>query len=159
MRLRFVAALPLSVLMLAPAAGQQEFPYTAYVVADNVYVRSGPGKSYYPTSKLKSGTAVEVYRHDPGGWYAVRPPEGSFEWVSGRYLSLQDDDIAEVVGDRVAARVGSQFSNIRDVIQVRLHKGELVEVLDSEKFGSGPGSGTWYKIASPSGAFRWIHGK
>ena len=51
----------------------EDCPYTAYVSQSDVYVRSGPGKNYYPTEKLAKGDAVEVYRHDPGGWYAVRP--------------------------------------------------------------------------------------
>ena len=55
------------------ANGEQTFPYTAYVAVDDVYVRSGPGQNYYPTDKLKRGQEVEVYRHDPGGWCAVRP--------------------------------------------------------------------------------------
>jgi len=154
-----VLALAWCLLPVLPAAAEQAFPYKAYIVADDVYVRSGPGTNYYPTAKLQSGEAVEVYRHDPGGWYVIRPPKGSFEWVSARYLSLGKDDIAEVTADGVAARVGSQFSDIRDVIQVRLHQGELVEVLDSADFSSGPDSGRWYKVAPPSGAFRWVHGK
>ena len=52
------------------------------ITADDVYVRSGPGENYYPTDKLKAGQEVEVYRHDPGGWYAIRPPKGSFSWVA-----------------------------------------------------------------------------
>ena len=37
-------------------------------------------------NKLKRGAEVEVYRHDPGGWCAIRPVEGSFSWVSARYV-------------------------------------------------------------------------
>jgi len=160
MRLRFAAVFPLCVLLAVPAAyGEQTFPYTAYINADNVYVRSGPGKNYYPTSKLHTGEKVEVYRHDPGGWYAIRPVEGSFTWVSGRYLKVGEDGLATTTADRVAARVGSEFSDIRDVIQVRLHRGEVLNVLGKKEFGSEPGSGTWYKVAPPSGEFRWVFGK
>ena len=56
-------------------SAESAFPYKAYVTADDVYVRSGPGENYYPTDQLKAGTEVEVYRHDPGGWYAIRPPK------------------------------------------------------------------------------------
>ena len=140
-------------------ADQRTPPYKAYVSADDVYVRSGPGKNYYPSGKLQTGDKVEVYRHDPGGWYAIRPTEGSFAWVSARYLKLGEDGLAEVTGDRVAARVGSRFSDIRDVIQVRLNRGEAVEVLGQKEFKSASNSGIWYKIAPPSGEFRWVHGK
>jgi uncharacterized protein YraI len=159
MRLHPIAATILCLLAALPASAQQTFPYKAHVVADDVYVRSGPGKNYYPTTKLQTGDVVEVYRHDPGGWYAIRPPEGNFEWISARYLDIRNDGLAEVASEGVAARVGSDFSDIRDVIQVRLHQGELVEVLDSAEFSSGPDAGKWCKIAPPSGAFRWVHGK
>jgi hypothetical protein len=159
MRVCLAAVLSLYVLLTQPVFGEETFPYAGYITAENVYVRSGPGRNYYPTSKLRTGDRVEVYRHDPGGWYAIRPVEGSFSWVSGRYLQVREDGLAKLTADRVAARVGSQFSDIRDVIQVRLHEGELVEVLAEKRVGSGPESGTWYKIAPPSGEFRWVFGK
>lgn len=159
MRSELCAILACTALAGLSAADEIAFPYKAYVTSEEVYVRSGPGKSYYPTGKLMPGAEVEVYRHDPGGWYAIRPPEGSFSWVSARYLESMQDNLARVTGDEVAARVGSQFSDIRDVIQVRLHRGEVVEVLDKKQFAAGPDAGTWYKISPPSGEFRWIFGK
>ncbi|NQT11468.1 MAG: SH3 domain-containing protein [Planctomycetes bacterium] len=159
MRLRIAALVPLFALLAVPARGGQTFPYTAYVTAADVYVRSGPGKDYYPTSKLKAGDAVEVYRHDPGGWCAIRPLKDSFTWVSGRYLEPDEHGLATTTAARVAARVGSRFSDIRDVIQVRLREGETVELLGEKQFGSDPGSGVWYKIAPPPGEFRWVSGK
>ena len=158
MRLR-VAIGVLICASLSAAVRAEGFPYTAYVTSDDVYVRSGPGKNYYPTSKLQRGNAVEIYRHDPGGWYAIRPPESSFSWISGRYLEPAEDGIAVVIGDRVMARVGSTLSDIRDVIQVRLYRDEEVEVLEAKRFGNGPGAQTWYKISPPSGEFRWVFGK
>ena len=128
------------------------FPYVAYVVADDVYVRSGPGRDYYPTQKLGKTDSVEVYRHDPGGWLAIRPPEGSFTWVSSRFVEPTEKGIGKVTEENTVARVGSQFSSIRDVIQVRLEKGELVQILEA----ANNGGQTWYKISPPSGEFRWI---
>lgn len=151
----------LGVLLAATAAAaQQTFPYTAYVTTDDVYIRSGPGENYYPTDRLKVGQEVEVYRHDPGGWYAIRPPKYSFSWVSSRYLQMGKNNLATVTEDRVAARVGSRSSDVRDVIQVRLHKGEVVEVLDAGPNGSsGASANPWCKIAPPSGEFRWVSAK
>ena len=62
------------------------FPYTAFVANENGAVRSGPGEQYYPVMNLAQGNAVEVWRHDPGGWCAIRPPEGSFSWISGDFV-------------------------------------------------------------------------
>ncbi|MFV2067088.1 MAG: SH3 domain-containing protein, partial [Pirellulales bacterium] len=130
-------------------------PYTAYVSADDVYVRSGPGSNYYPTDKLSTGAQVEVYRHDSGGWYAIRPPKNSFSWVSSRYVEPTENGLGRVTDQRAVARVGSRFSNVRDVIQIRLDKGETVEILGERNVGGQ----TWYKIAPPSGEFRWMSGR
>jgi uncharacterized protein YgiM (DUF1202 family) len=148
----FAAAL-FALVPLRLAAGL-EFPYVAYVNSTDVYVRSGPGRDYYPTNKLNKGQTVEVYRHDPGGWLAIRPPKGSYSWVSARHLNVENDDVAVVNSQRVVARVGSAFSDVRDVIQVRLEKDERVEMIEPPS-----GETPWCKIAPPAGEFRWIFAK
>ena len=50
---------------------------------------------------------VEVYRHDPGGWCAIRPVDGSFTWVSGRFLKPTENHLAVVTEDGVS-RAGRQ---------------------------------------------------
>jgi SH3-like domain-containing protein len=135
-----------------PARAEPQFPYSAQVAMEDVVVRSGPGMNYYPTSKLMRGDTVEVHRHDPGGWYAIRPPDGNYSWVSSRHMRIKENRLGEVTTPDAPARVGSSFSNVRDVIQVRLQQGEIVEILD-EFNGGGQ---TWYKIAPPAGEFRWI---
>ena len=43
----------LALITIAQAVARaDEFPYTAYVNSDDVYVRSGPGRNYYPTAEL-----------------------------------------------------------------------------------------------------------
>jgi uncharacterized protein YraI len=141
----------------ATAQGEQDFPYKAFVATDEVYVRSGPGQNYYPTDKLSKGQEVEVFRHDPGGWCAIKPVEGSFSWISSQYAEIKEGNLAIITGNKVSARVGSKFSDIRGTEQVHLKKGEVVEVLETKKIGSGNSpSQTWYKIAPPSGEFRWV---
>jgi uncharacterized protein YraI len=150
-------------LLCAVAAADESFPYTAYVTSDDVYVRSGPGKNYYPTEKLVRGSEVEVYRHDPGGWFAIRPPQGSFAWVLAADLRMLPDrqGVAEVAKDHSLAFVGSRFSDVRDVRQVKLDRGEQVEVLGEKRFvadGSSKAE-TWYRISPPAGEFRWVSGR
>ena len=77
MRWRFLLGAILGVGGSADALAV-DFPYLAYVNSADVYVRSGPGRDYYPTDKLAKGATVEIYRHDPGGWYAIRPPRQSY---------------------------------------------------------------------------------
>jgi hypothetical protein len=156
---RFGVLVAFAMVVATPVLAGQTFPYKAYVTTNDVYVRSGPGESYYPTGKLPAGAEVEVYRHDPGGWCAIRPPQGSFSWVSARHMKPGKDGLGEVTGDRVAARVGSQFSDIRDVVQVRLERGEAIELMGTKQAAGGDSTAMWYKIAPPSGEFRWVHGK
>lgn len=158
MRLRFAVLVAIVAGWTGPAVAEQAFPYKACVTADDTYVRSGPGESYYPTGKLKAGAKVEVYRHDPGGWYAIRPPEGSFSWVGGRFVKPPQNGLGEITGEHVAVRVGSQLSEKRDAVQVRVKRGEIVEVLGTEQTGAGRQAVAWWKIGPPSGEFRWVHG-
>lgn len=141
------------------ARADDGMPYVAYINADEVFVRSGPGKNFYPTQKLERGARIEVYRHDPGGWFAIRPPEKSFCWISEEFLEPDDSGLARVLGDRVIVRVGSQFSDVRDVIQLRLGLGDEVELIDDEPARSIPNAHGWYKVAPPAGEFRWVHGQ
>jgi hypothetical protein len=159
MRLRNPAVVVFCALACVASAAERTTPYRAYVKVDEAYVRSGPGEGFYPTEKLRFGREVEVYRCDASGWCAIRPPEESFSWVAGWDLQLGDDGLAEVAADRVAARVGSQFSDLRDVVQVRLKRGEVVEVLGWKKIGAGSSAQTWYRIAPPAGEFRFIESR
>ena len=65
--------------------------------------------------------------------------------------------MAVVTEDGVSARVGSRFSGLREVVQVRLQKGEVVEIIEAPARGAGEGG--WFKIAPPSGEFRWVSAK
>lgn len=143
------------VLAAMPVLADEGFPYTAYIHGNDVYVRSGPGRDYYPTDKVKKGQAVEVYRHDPGGWCAIRPLEESYSWVSARHLRPTQNGLAVVIEPKVPARIGSKFSNVREVIQVRLEEGETVAIRKEYSAGGQ----TWYQIEPPAGEFRWVSRK
>jgi hypothetical protein len=140
-------------------AASDQVPFTVYTNSSDVYIRSGPGKNYYPTDKLAQGEPLEVYRQDPGGWYAIRPPQGSFSWVPADAIKPLGDHLAVVEKDHTTCYVGTRFSNARDVHQVRLDKGEQVEILDIKQVGDGPEAQSWCEIAPPSGEFRWVFNK
>jgi SH3-like domain-containing protein len=150
-------ALGLSLLfVVAPCAAEERFPYSAFIVVDEAAVRSGPGETFYPVLNLNRGDAVEVWRHDPDGWCAIRPPEGSFSWVSGDFIESTDGRTGTVVGNQVNVRVGTRFSDVRDVVQLQLNAGEQVHLFDARLLPNGDRMTTWYKIAPPAGEFRWV---
>jgi uncharacterized protein YgiM (DUF1202 family) len=150
---RLAASLALFAFSIAAAAGAAEVePYEARIVTPGAPVHSGPGENYYRTDTLAQGETVEVYRQQPGGWLGIRPPADSFSWIFGRHVTLLDDGLAEINKDDVPSRIGSRLGEQRNAVQVRLKKGEVVEILSEERVGGQ----TWYKIAPPSGEFRWI---
>jgi hypothetical protein len=127
------------------------FPYVAYVIEADTYVRSGPSGEHYPTGQLPAGFAVEVYRHDGDGWCAVRPPEGSFSLAPAHQVRILDSRTAEVTASGVVARVGSRLGDQRNAVQVLLERGEAVQLVEQPTPGE-----PWVKIAPPAGEFRWI---
>lgn len=150
----FSRFLPIMMFFALPC-GAEEFPYTAVVNDDSVYIYSGPGSTFYTTDVFQRGDSVEVYRHAPGGWCAIRPPAGSFSWVARQYVQPLGDGLARITGDDVASRVGSKLEPAqRTQIMVTLRAGRVVEL--AEDF---PEQGPWCKITPPSGEFRWVQQK
>lgn len=152
-RLLRLASVCLAACFAAHEVAAETQPYQARIVVARAQVRSGPGENFYPTDALAQGETVEVYREQPGGWLAIRPPKESFSWVFARHLKVREDRLGEIDKEDVASRIGSLFGNKRNAVQVRLQKGEVVEILGEEK----DGGETWYKIAPPAGEFRWVH--
>jgi len=143
------------VMLLTGVAWSQQFPYVAYVEQREAYVHSGPSQRHYPTDRLQVGFAVEVFRHDPDGWCAIRPPVESFSWIPVHQIRLLDQHSARVIADQAVVRVGSRLSTSRSAVQVMLKAGERVELLD----GPPDPSSREVRVAAPAGEFRWIAAK
>lgn len=145
--------------LAAPLNADEGFPYRAVVETANASVQSGPGIEFYATDRLAKGTPVEVWRHDTDGWIAIRPPTNSFSWVLAEHLEMTDDPkLARVINAPVKTRIGSLFSDARDVEYISLRTGEVVELMGTKELeGPDDESQRWFKIAPPSGEFRWIH--
>ena len=131
-------------------------PYSALITSDGAAVRSGPGIEFYPVLQLQTGDKVEVY-HEHGEWCAIRPPIGSFSWVSAKYIHIGSGNIGIVLVDGLASRIGSEDSDDCETVQVTLKKGETVFILERRETPENSVSPVWLKIAPPSGEFRWIH--
>ena len=150
-----------AVTLFSQSSANEQFPYEVNVIG-NTFVRSGPGIVHYASQQLTKGTTVEVWRHDPGGWCAVRPPDGSHSWVLREHVELTDDArVGKVNSDDARAWVGSTDESIAEYMwQVKLRRGEFVEILGTRQGVSADGGDEdWYKIAPPAGEFRWIQQK
>ena len=146
-----IVAINLTQCGMASTAAAESFPYVAYVIDPDTYVRSGPGNQNYPTGQVPAGFAVEVYRHDAEGWCAIRPPQGSFSLAPAHQMRIIDGRTAEVTASGVVARVGSSVASQRNAVQVMLERGEVVQLVESPVAND-----PWVKIAPPAGEFRWI---
>ena len=159
MRALAIVTFLISVLSSQFAAAQiKSFPYDAKVVVDEVFVRSGAGDSYYPTQKLPRETVVTVHRHDPGGWYMIDPPQGSFSWIPERYVKRLNDTEGEVAEESVIAFVGSEFGDEASVFQRRLKTGEKISIMGQRQIVTSSGPQSMLQIAPPTRERRWIPG-
>lgn len=149
-RLLPIAGLVCALLMAAAHLHAQ--PTVMWTASEATAVMSGPGESYYPVLKLPPGTQLEVHQQLPGGWLAVRPPQGSFSLVSVSAIESADYRTARVTRDGAASRVGSALVEDSSAVHVRLQRGELVEVLDP---AADPLTHL-VRIAPPAGEFRWV---
>ena len=133
-----------------------------YAKSNKTPVRCGPGADFYETSHLKQGAVVEVYHRSKDGWCAIRPPEGSFCWLSASnaYL-LPGGTTAEVVGTKVPAWIGTNLNSPKQLRwQLELEPSQQVRVLGEAKQKiDDETERLWYRIAPPQGEFRWIREK
>src|SRR5580704_1727831 len=144
----------------APAA-VKEFPYEAIIEADEAYVRCGPGKNFYTTMKLTRGQHVTVRRHDPGGWFMIDPPAGSFSLIRVEDV-VQEGNIATVKRleqGQACVRIGSTVDPTNDsIFQRKLSTGERAEILGEVMIPRKDRTVPMFRIRPPRGEFRWIEG-
>jgi uncharacterized protein YgiM (DUF1202 family) len=157
----WIAVLP------SPAWSQIEnFPYDAVVQGDDVHIRCGPGLKYYPTGKLRFGDRVVVHRHDPGGWYMVAPPPGSFSWIAASEIRKTDEANGEVIASvdangqssRVFVRAGSQISDDCSLFSIEMQPGDRVEIIGEKTLTLDRGPTLMYQIKPLPHEFRWVKG-
>ncbi|MDR2344490.1 MAG: SH3 domain-containing protein [Planctomycetaceae bacterium] len=130
-------------------------PIAASIIVQKTEVRSGPDLSFYPTSILKFGDEVEIY-FETNNWCAIRPPLGSFSWVSAEHVLLDSNNIGIVKTTGLASRIGSEIIDSCDTVQVTLNRGEKISVIDKMETPENIMCPLWFRILPPSGEFRWI---
>ena len=150
----FTASLSASA-QLTPEKPNTEFPYTAIAGPDGALVRCAPGEEFYGTTQLRPGQSVEVWRHDPGGWVAIRPPEDSFSLVRANQAGFHSENVAIVTEANAKSWVGTRLGEVEAPMwQVKLKLDEKLAVLGEIEI---EGEIVWLQIAPPAGEFRWVH--
>jgi hypothetical protein len=142
-------------------AAVKEFPYEAVIETDEAYVRCGPGKNFYTTMKLARGQHVTVRRHDPGGWFMIDPPPGSFSLIRIEDV-VQEGTVATVKRleqGQASVRIGSSLDPTADsIFQRKLSSGERAEILGEVMIPRKDRQVPMFRIRPPRGEFRWIEG-
>ena len=154
----WLAALTATLISNSVIAQNESFPYQARVVVDELYVRSGSGESWHATQRLTRDAIVTVRRHDPGGWYQITPPEGSFSWVPSRFVNRLSEKEGEIKENNVVAFVGSDFGDETTVWQRSLPSGEKVTIIGERDIDTLSGRQHMFQILPPKLEWRWIPG-
>lgn len=160
------AAFLIALFFSSPAGAQsndqteeKDFPMLATVVASKVKVYSGPAKVHYATDRLAKGTEVQVFRLDPNGWCAIRPPKRSFSIVAADQIEQTEIDLGIVRQNKTPAWVGTLLGSVTEPMwQVQLNKNEEVKILGMIETPDDKGESkqAWFQITPPPGEFRWI---
>lgn len=129
-------------------------PEIGEIVGNDVYVRSGASLNHYPVCKLDAGTRVTIMG-EHGEWLEIKPPEGTFSWISAEFVDTANDRDGVVNGDNVRVRAGSElpkWAKSKYAVQTMLRKGSEVTILDKNPDG-------FLKITPPADASLWVHRK
>ena len=97
-----------------------DFPYQGIVATEGAKVYSGPGDMHYATEQLSAGAVVEVYRHDPGGWCAIRPTSNSFSLLPQSAVVIVSKDVGEVTEDGLQAWVGTTLGPVENLSLIHI---------------------------------------
>jgi uncharacterized protein YgiM (DUF1202 family) len=156
-----IASIALLFVTTSLVVADEEFPHAAVIAQDRTPVRSGPGDDHYRTDELARGTEIEIHQRTENGWLAIRPLDSSFSWVAQRDVELSEDrETAKVVGTSAVSWIGSNSEEVSDHRWlVKLKRDEELAILGKErrKVVADGKSDLYYKIAPPSGEFRWVH--
>lgn len=161
----FAVLTVMTCLVSSSFAAAKQFPYEADVTADDVEVRSGPGKSYYATSRLQRNDRVIVHRHDPGGWFMILPPPGSISWIDSAQVERNGSrgvvsvpaDPAGLPGQAIV-HIGSTLSEDHAFTGRQLANGDEVQILGEKVLQTEQGALSMLKIAPPPREYRWVKG-
>lgn len=136
----------------APVAGETTVstqPFIGEITADRVYVRSGPGTSFYEIGQLSKGDVVNVVGQRQG-WYRISPPTGTFCYLA--------KELVEVGNDGKVGTVKAEFANVRAASSLTpnsdyavltvIRRGTSVDILGSTE--------RYYRITPPEKAFMYV---
>jgi hypothetical protein len=133
------------------------------VTVPQAQVWCGPGTAdgLYPTNLLRQDDRVQIVEELPSGWLAIRPPAGSFSYISKLFVQVIANKYTNYVvtfeGYPVPVLVGSSIVSDRrpTKIGVKLPRGTQVRGIAGGREVT-DGEGTWLPIEPPEGEVRYV---
>ena len=119
------------------------------VMADDVYVRSGPSLNHYTICKLGKGARVSVLS-EKSGWMEILPPAEAYSLISSDYVDTVDNQSGVVNGNNVRVRAGSLLNKNKYTVQTMVSRGFELQIVGENPDG-------FFRIKPPAGATLWIN--
>ena len=131
---------------------------TAEVTAESLDVYDQPGGAAIRTGRIRRGDRVVVRGDEGGGWLAIAPPHGSFDWIEEDSLEETGGGRARIVGEKAAVRAGSLGARLPGPPGITLNQGATVRLLERKPLAirQGGTTRTWRAIEPPAGDVRYI---
>ena len=138
----------LSLMLFCPSTAgwaKEHFPFLGEVSSDKVSVRAGQNVNFERVDILALGANVIVYE-EQYGWYKIQLPSTAKAYVRIDYLTLENDTIGKIAGNRVNIRAGRgvNFSALG-----QLEKGKYVRLTNKMD--------DWFQIVPVEGMYGWVH--
>ena len=107
---------------------------------------------------MAARNAALALNYDPASKHGNYPGHNSTTALDIQGL---DERVSKIINVPVKTRIGSKFSNDHDIEYISLRQGEIVELLGSRMLAESRNDNPvrWFKIAPPSGEFRWVHSR
>lgn len=148
-------ALALAVAWCAPSWASER---PAWVMAEVLNVREGPGTDRERVGQLRRGDRVTVTAFRSDRWCRVNLPGGGTGWVREEYLEFSrikaEEELARHAASAAPAWVQGSVVNLRSrpdigsAVITQLARGEEVQVVGHD--------GNWRRVRSAAGQFGWI---
>lgn len=120
------------------------FPFLGEVNTNNINVRSGHGVNFEKVGQLLKGEKIVVLGED-NGWYKIRLPRTTENFVSAQFVKAISKDEGVVTGDRVNVRSGA---GVDFPMTAQLERGAMISLTAC--------ADGWCKFESSTDIYSWV---
>ena len=142
--LRICSSVFLTIGLCALGYADEHFPFLAQVSKQSVNIRAGANTNFEKLDKVSQGVEIIVLGKS-FDWYKVQLPRSAKAYIRADYLTVGENLIAEVIGDKVNIRAAAN-SDATSLGMIK--KGEPVKVITQIN--------GWCQVEPPAEAAGWV---